>query len=264
MFNNVLDCIFLLDIIVTFNSAIQDEHFKEIDCRKTIACNYIRSWFFIDTVAILPFDLMLNSGRDNQVNSLIRFTRVGKLYKLIKITRLVRLLKVIKQQQKIMKKLNKMFNLGRGIEKLTFIVLIFLMVCHLMACIWIFIAEFEDPDGQTVNWISKFGFQNSSMSDIYCASLYYMVTTIATVGYGDISGTNTIERIICIFLMITGVFFFSFASGSLTHLITHRETEELKTVERLNILNKIYKDYNLGSELYYSVLYLIESENKET
>ena len=202
------------------------------------------------------------------MNSLIRFTRVGKVYKLIKITRLIRLLKVIKQQQKIMKKLNKMYNIGRGIEKLTYIVLVFLMVCHLMACIWIFIADMNSPSTNETDtktsWIAEFGFSNQSMDEIYVASLYYMVTTIATVGYGDIYGTNMTERIICIFMMITGVFFFSFASGSLTHVITHREAEELKTVERLNILNKIYKDYKLNSELYYSILYLIESENKET
>jgi hypothetical protein len=101
------------------------------------------------------------------------------------------------------------------------------------------------------------------MAEIYVISIYYMVTTISTVGYGDISGTNTMERILCIFMMISGVFFFSLASGSLTHVITNSETEELKSQEKINILNKIYKDYSLDSELYYSILQLIESENKE-
>ncbi|MFN9903918.1 MAG: ion channel [bacterium] len=30
--------------------------------------------------------------------------------------------------------------------------------------------------------------------------MYYTITTITTVGYGDISGTNSIERPICAFL----------------------------------------------------------------
>lgn len=45
-----------------------------------------------------------------------------------------------------MSRLNSIFNLGRGCEKLSFIVLIFLMICHLMACIWIFIAELMGTD----------------------------------------------------------------------------------------------------------------------
>jgi hypothetical protein len=36
---------------------------------------------------------------------------------------------------------------------------------------------------------------------------------MATVGYGDISGHNTLERIICIIIMINGVVFFSIASA---------------------------------------------------
>jgi Ion channel len=36
---------------------------------------------------------------------------------------------------------------------------------------------------------------------------------MATVGYGDISGTNTLERIICIIIMVIGVVTFSIVSG---------------------------------------------------
>lgn len=92
-FNYTLDFFFVLDIIVMFNSAIQDEYFNIIDDRKDIAIDYLKCWFFIDVVAIIPLDLLITT---NDLNSLIRITRAGKLYKLIKITRLVRLLKVIK------------------------------------------------------------------------------------------------------------------------------------------------------------------------
>lgn len=137
-FNYTLDFFFLLDIIVMFNSAIQDEYFNIIDDRKDIAIDYMKCWFFIDIIAIIPLDLLITT---NDLNSLIRITRAGKLYKLIKVTRLVRLLKVIKQKGKLINTLNNIFNLGRGFEKLSFIALIFLMICHLMACIWIFIAD---------------------------------------------------------------------------------------------------------------------------
>jgi len=56
--------------------------------------------------------------------------------------------------------------------------------------------------------------------DLFEVSFYYVVTTITTVGYGDISGTNTLERIICCFLMLSGVIAFSYATGTLSTIMS--------------------------------------------
>jgi Trk-type K+ transport system membrane component len=47
------------------------------------------------------------------------------------------------------------------------------------------------------------------------------VTTITTVGYGDISGSTDIEKVFCIFIMIIGVLAFSFATGSLASILAN-------------------------------------------
>jgi len=90
-FSTSLDIAFLVDILVTFNSAMQDSSFDLIDSRAEVANIYLRTWFIIDVVAIIPLDQLIA----NDMNSLVRITRVGKLYKLIKVTRLVRLIKII-------------------------------------------------------------------------------------------------------------------------------------------------------------------------
>jgi uncharacterized membrane protein (UPF0182 family) len=51
---------------------------------------------------------------------------------------------------------------------------------------------------------------------MYTISIYFTVTTIATVGYGDITGKNSIERVICIIMMVTGVVFFSVIGSQIT------------------------------------------------
>ena len=165
-------------------------------------------------------------------NSLIRVTRIGKLYKLVKITRLFRVLKLFKSKGKLFRQLNSFFSLGEGFERLVFTLLIFLMLSHFMACFWIFTAQLstnfiQDPDNETNvipdpennNWIIANGFSEESDPSKYVIAFYFTVTTISTVGYGDISGTNDYERGTCCVLMVLGVTFFSIASGTFTNLI---------------------------------------------
>ena len=64
-----------------------------------------------------------------------------------------------------------------------------------MSCIWIFTAEmsidhaheFGEHEGET-NWIIYGGYEDMDVSQLYLTGFYYTVTTISTVGYGDISG----------------------------------------------------------------------------
>lgn len=78
--------------------------------------------------------------------------------------------------------------------------------------------------------------------ELYGVSTYFTMTTITTVGYGDISGTTTIEKIICIFLHLIGVLSYSFAAGSLTAIIANYDTMNDKNVDKINILNRLFKD----------------------
>lgn len=54
----------------------------------------------------------------------------------------------------------------------------------------------------------------------YILSLYWTITTITTVGYGDIDITNSWERLFCASIMIIGVISFSYANGSLSSILT--------------------------------------------
>tara|TARA_B110000285_G_scaffold133337_1_gene149596 strand:+ start:1046 stop:1261 length:216 start_codon:yes stop_codon:yes gene_type:complete len=55
--------------------------------------------------------------------------------------------------------------------------------------------------------------------ELYLASFYFAVTTITTVGYGDVSITSKLEKLSCIVIMLGGCITFAFASGSLASII---------------------------------------------
>ena len=47
------------------------------------------------------------------------------------------------------------------------------------------------------------------MASTYVLSFYFVVTVWTTVGFGDMSATNTAEQIFCVFTMITGSVMFA-------------------------------------------------------
>jgi voltage-gated potassium channel Kch len=53
----------------------------------------------------------------------------------------------------------------------------------------------------------------------YIMAIYFTITTMTTVGYGDISPNTTVEMVFGISIMVIGVLVFTFISGSLSSII---------------------------------------------
>ena len=110
--NNVIDILFFIDMIVIFNSAFYDEEsFTMNESYKEIACAYLKGWFLIVLISILPFDLFQRGGAasaENDVNGLVRFMKIGRLYKLIKLTKLMRILNIVADRRSILKYLQQL------------------------------------------------------------------------------------------------------------------------------------------------------------
>ena len=89
------------------------------------------------------------------------------------------------------------------------------------------------------NEVNGVKYHDMSITEQYLSSFYYTITTITTVGYGDISGSTQIEKCFCILIMIIGVISFSFASGSLASIIQNYDSQNAMFQERVQILNRI-------------------------
>tara|TARA_B110000285_G_C15057242_1_gene580273 strand:+ start:719 stop:1018 length:300 start_codon:yes stop_codon:yes gene_type:complete len=98
--------------------------------------------------------------------------------------------------------------------------MIFLLCCHISTCIWIITAAIVDHENYIGTWMESYANDyGDSNSAIYLISTYWTITTITTVGYGDISGTNLAEMAISVVMMLVGVISFSFANASLASII---------------------------------------------
>ena len=70
---------------------------------------------------------------------------------------------------------------------------------------------------------------------LYFVSFYYTITTMTTVGYGDVVGTNTLERLVSIVNEVVGVIVFSIIISKLANITS---LNDLNDAEHLEYMNK--------------------------
>ena len=100
------------------------------------------------------------------------------------------------------------------------------------------------------NWIQKWDFDIEEMGEMYTIGLYWTITTITTVGYGDIYATNTSERIVACIIMVIGVIAFSFSTGSLSSIIQNVDSRQAIYRQKLNVLKELRITYGIDDNLY--------------
>ena len=157
---------------------------------------------------------------------------------MIKITRITRLLKLMSSKSKITGYIQGVCKQGFGGDRLIFALFMFLLLCHIASCGWIIVALYEE-ESNNENWINQPGYEYLNGIDLYIASFYFTVTTITTVGYGDIHAYSTNEFIMGIVFKIFGVIGFSFASGALSAIIQNLDVTQAKLQEKMQTLTKI-------------------------
>lgn len=177
-----------------------------------IASNYLRGWFVIDVLSLLPFDLIGLVATSPEVRKL-KAVRVVRLFRLLKLFRVFRAKRIMARWETLID-----FN-----YKLVSLIKFACMMCafaHWMSCVWMLAAninsacvnicrELDDvragaragaPLAAFANavalpsqdlqpeltWIEAAGLDGKSALDLYAASLYWSVMTLSTIGYGDI------------------------------------------------------------------------------
>jgi hypothetical protein len=148
--NWFVDINFLIDILVIFNKTIFDDNFYLVTNREIIAMQYIKGWFLLDLIAIIPFDIIFGGSDLNQV---VRIARIGRMYKLIKLTRLIRVLKIMREKSKFLKLVQQLFKVGIGLQRFMGFILSFFILIHIAACCWIMTAKFSDEGSVTGTWM---------------------------------------------------------------------------------------------------------------
>jgi len=103
-----------------------------------------------------------------------------------------------------------------------------------MACVF-FLVSREESENDPTAWIVVTGTINKSLFYQYATCLYWAITTMITVGYGDIVPNTAAEKICVTFCMLGSCVMFAYIVGSIGNLITR--TTELEDKMRLQMVN---------------------------
>ena len=177
----VTSVFFILDIGYNFNRVYLSSKGALVVKRSSIACKYIKTWFFIDLIASFPFFLITRMGN----SSITQSTKTLKILRIMNIVRLFRLIKLIKEffPETFANKNKKYFvKFKKNSERLAVHSFVVFILCHIFACIFYFVPVTVYPEK---NWVVVRGIQDMNPLHLYLFSLHWMIETMITVGYGE-------------------------------------------------------------------------------
>ena len=100
--------------------------------------------------------------------------------------------------------------IARYIYQIISLIFIAIMLTYILACIWWYLVRDEiGLNNDWINFTGTYGLNAMNDLDRLILNSYFVLTTLTTVGYGDISPVSNFEQALGIILMILGIGFFS-------------------------------------------------------
>ena len=176
-----------------------------------------------------------------------------KAFKILRLLRLFKMLRIFRLKAIYLRYREFLDPLLSGMKVFSLTIIIFLCA-HVAACLWYLVGtlseEQESPHGTVVRsgWIHHeemfqthqcglicgvpsdddynascvaecYNIEDIDTYSAYIASLYWAITTVSTVGYGDIIAWTEIERLFSFFTTLFGVMVFGMISGTLSSIL---------------------------------------------
>ncbi|XP_025155682.1 potassium voltage-gated channel subfamily H member 8 isoform X2 [Harpegnathos saltator] len=222
----VVEALFIIDIVLNFRTTYVSRKGEVVSNSKSIAVNYVKSWFLVDLVAALPFDFLyasdVYSGEYKITNARSVSTEQESAHSNIHLVKLTRLLRLAR----LLQKMDRYSQYSAVI--LTMLMLFFILVAHWLACIWYVIAEKErlrnDKDWD-LGWIHtlaerlKISVQNVTHTESYITALYFTCSSLTSVGFGNVSANTFSEKFFSICTMLIGALMHAVVFGNVTAII---------------------------------------------
>ncbi|XP_076000072.1 potassium voltage-gated channel subfamily H member 4a [Genypterus blacodes] len=239
-----VEMLFILDIILNFRTTYVSPSGQVVYDARSIYLHYCTTWFFVDLIAALPFDLLYAFN-----------ITVTSLVHLLKTLRLLRLLRLLQ-------KLDRYSQYSAVV--LTLLMSVFALLAHWMACVWYVIGrkqiESSDPVTWDIGWLQELGkrletpYVNStmggpSMPSAYIASLYFTLSSLTSVGFGNVCANTDSEKIFSICIMLMGALMHAVVFGNVTAIIQRMYSRRSLYHTRMKDMKDFIRVHRLPQQL---------------
>ncbi|KAL4475003.1 hypothetical protein ABPG74_001699 [Tetrahymena malaccensis] len=132
---------------------------------------------------------------------------------------------------------------------------------HYFACIFHYAAMIQNDDPNVTTWIQVLELQDASWSLRYNYSIYFSFITCITIGYGDITPKNVIERNVVIIISLISTGFFSYSINTIG-TIFQKQFQSIQTKKEMRFDAIIYmRERQINKYLQLRVLKYIDYIN---
>ncbi|XP_017213999.1 voltage-gated delayed rectifier potassium channel KCNH4 isoform X2 [Danio rerio] len=239
-----VEMLFILDIILNFRTTYVSQSGQVVYEPRSICLHYATTWFFVDLVAALPFDLLYAFN-----------ITVTSLVHLLKTVRLLRLLRLLQ-------KLDRYSQYSAMV--LTLLMSMFALLAHWMACIWYIIGRKEMETNASgawdIGWLHELGkrldkpymnstFGGPSVRSAYIASLYFTLSSLTSVGFGNVCANTDAEKIFSVCTMLIGALMHAVVFGNVTAIIQRMYSRRSLYHTRMKDLKDFIRVHRLPQQL---------------
>uniref|UniRef100_A0A3B4GPY7 Potassium voltage-gated channel subfamily H member 1-like n=1 Tax=Pundamilia nyererei TaxID=303518 RepID=A0A3B4GPY7_9CICH len=252
--DSIVDVIFLVDIVLNFHTTFVGPAGEVISDPKLIRMNYVKTWFVIDLLSCLPYDVI--NAFENVDEG------ISSLFSSLKVVRLLRL-------GRVARKLDHYIEYGAAV--LVLLVCVFGLAAHWLACIWYSIGYYEVIDentntvrmdswlyllGETVGTPYRFNASSSGIweggpgkDSAYITSLYFTMTSLTSIGFGNIAPNTDGEKIFAVAMMMIGSLLYATIFGNVTTIFQQMYANTNRYHEMLNSVRDFLKLYQVPKGL---------------
>ena len=239
--NYFVDIIFIIDVIINFFVSFYSNKDVLMKKPKKVAFHYLRGWFFMDFLAAFPFNIFCyyyNKMNFNKICITYENNNVEFYLVMLKFLKSFKIFKMpLHKKNQFATLIIETASMNPFLSDKVYLgiqVLFALFGLHIFSCLYIFIGRNTYP-----GWIFANEFQNLSLSSLYMISFYYLIQTMTTVGYGDISSDSFIEIIFRIILLAVGIIFYSWLISNISNGINKKSYAAINYSSDCLLLEKI-------------------------
>ncbi|MBN2385213.1 ion transporter [bacterium] len=211
---------FLFDMVMSMRTAYSRNGILIIN-QRSITLNYLKTWFCIDVIANFPYELFGFFIPSFTENGLPVLSLLGLPHTL----RVFRAFRYLGDKQSDLQTLPVLVRLTR-------MVVVMLFTTHWIALGWYNISAW--PENRASGWVCQQHLESTDIFTKYLYSLYWSVTALSSVGFGDITPQTRIEVLFATFVMIVGVAVFAYFIGNIASMISKIDAGQALFQERMD------------------------------